>query len=166
MCGGRIAGHGKGFVSRGAPDLHAPVHCSWIGTDSMSPRSQVVAAVSVLAPVVLSGVALVLLIPGLWWIFTIYGWISFPAFALLMRGLSGAGTTRSALGSGERELLRVLRRYGEVSPALAAMETSLSVAEAEAILRKLAGGGHLTVLARGGGLHYALWESESRGQIG
>lgn len=161
MCGRSFVRHGAGFASR----KH---HVEFFGLDDegMSPRLQVVAAALVLAPVALSGVVLLALAPGLWWIFTTYGWISFPAFGLLVRGLasmSKAKPGRVRTESGERELLRALREHGEVSPALAAMETSLSVAEAEGMLRKLAEGGHLEVLARGGGLHYALWESVPKG---
>ncbi len=161
MCGRRFVGHGAGF----APRKH---HGEFFGLDvgKMNPKAQIVAGLSVIAPVALSGFALVLLAPGTWWIFTTYFWISFPAFGLLARGLAGLSEARPERGapeSGERELLRALREYGEVSPALAAMETSLSVAEAEGMLRKLAEGGHLEVVARGGGLHYALWESVPKG---
>ncbi len=38
------------------------------------------------------------------------------------------------------------------------METSLTVAEADGMLKELAEGGHLEVRVRGGGLFYALWE--------
>jgi hypothetical protein len=37
------------------------------------------------------------------------------------------------------------------------METSLSVAEADRMLRELAENGHLEVRVRGGALYYALW---------
>lgn len=51
-----------------------------------------------------------------------------------------------------------LREHGELTPARAAMETSLTVAEADGMLKELAEGGHLEVRVRGGGLFYALWE--------
>jgi len=61
----------------------------------------------VLAPVALSGVLLVALAPGFWWIFTTYFWVAFPAFGLLARGGLGlfrttGGGCRSALYRGER----------------------------------------------------------------
>ncbi len=47
-------------------------------------------------------------------------------------------------------------------PALAAMETPLSMAEAGAMLKELAEAGHLEVRVRSGGLFYALWEQTGR----
>ncbi len=49
---------------------------------------------------------------------------------------------------------------GPLAPAEAAMDTSLTVAEADRMLRELAEGGHLEVRVRGGGLFYSLWERE------
>lgn len=120
-------------------------------------------AVSVLVPVALSGLVLVVLAPGLWWIFTTYGWVAFPAFRLLASGLlevREAGTSRVPAPTKERELLVALRRHGELTPALAAVETSLSVTEADNIFRELAEGGHLEVRVRGGGIFYSLWRRE------
>ncbi len=143
-------------------------HGDFFGLDveSVSPGGQVAAALAVLAPVLLSGVFLVAFFPGLWWIFTTYGWISFPAFGLLIRGLAsssvnpaGPRSPRVTQDIEERELLEALRKHRELSPVLAATETSLSVARADAMLRGLAEGGHLEARVRGGGLSYALWES-------
>jgi hypothetical protein len=39
------------------------------------------------------------------------------------------------------------------------METTLSVAEADEMLRKLAEGGHLEVRVRSGAIFYALWNA-------
>lgn len=63
----------------------------------------------------------------------------------------------SAHSTGERELLQALMREGEISPARAAMETSLSVTEADAMLKELAETGHLEMRVRGGGLFHAFW---------
>jgi hypothetical protein len=131
-----------------------------VEVDDMSPRARVAVALTVLVPVVLSGLFLVAFVPGLWWVFTTYGWISFPAFGLLVRGICGLreGLSGSASLEGkEKELLRAIREWGELTPTRAAMETSLSVAEADAMLRDLAEGGHLEVRVRGGALFYALW---------
>jgi hypothetical protein len=130
-----------------------------VEVDDMSPRARVAVALTVLVPVVLSGLFLVAFVPGLWWVFTTYGWISLPAFGLLVRGISELreGLTRSdSLEGKEKELLRAIREWGELTPTRAAMETSLSVAEADAMLRDLAEGGHLEVRVRGGALFYAL----------
>ena len=57
----------------------------------------------------------------------------------------------------ERELLSAIRdNGGSITPAEAAMETSLTVREADKMLSELAGGGHLAVESRGGSLFYAL----------
>jgi len=138
-----------------------PHHFFGLDVEEMAPRAQVVLALAVLAPVALSGLFLVAFVPGLWWIFTTYGWISFPAFGLLARGLSGAGPKLPAANTKERELLGTLREHGELTPATAAIETSLTVAEADGMLQELAEGGHLEVRVRGGGLSYALWGSEN-----
>lgn len=63
---------------------------------------------------------------------------------------------------GEKELLRALARNGEITAARAALETSLGVAEADALLAKLAAGGHLEVRVRDGHLTYALHAADRR----
>ncbi|MDQ4063812.1 MAG: hypothetical protein M3122_08000 [Actinomycetota bacterium] len=140
---------------------HESGHTFGLDVKEMSPRVQVVMALAVLAPVALSGIALVAFAPGLWWVFTTYFWVAFPALGLLARGISGLSEEKSEAplltASRERELLKALERHGELTPAEAAMETSLSVAEADEMLKELAEAGHLEVLVRGGGLFYALW---------
>ena len=93
-----------------------------------------------------------------------------PAFAAVARGLSGIAEARTrdragratAEESKERELLGGLARRGELSPALAALETSLTVAEADKMLSDLAESGHLEVRAHDGRIGYALWEQDRR----
>ena len=59
--------------------------------------------------------------------------------------------------SKDRELLEAMRENGgRITPAEAAMTTSLSVGEADGLLSELAGGGHLVVERDGGALVYAL----------
>jgi hypothetical protein len=58
-------------------------------------------------------------------------------------------------------LLQALRRCGKLTAVEAAMETSLSVEEAERMLSDLAVRGHLEVTVEQGRLHYALWESDA-----
>jgi hypothetical protein len=93
-----------------------------------------------------------------------------PALAAVARGLTGFAESRTrertgrvtAQESKERELLGALARRGELSPALAALETSLSVAEADRMLSDLAESGHVEVRAHEGRLVYALWEHDRR----
>lgn len=62
-----------------------------------------------------------------------------------------------ASSSRERELLSAIRENGgSITPAEAAMETSLTVREADRMLSELASEGHLLVESRGASLFYAL----------
>ena len=62
-----------------------------------------------------------------------------------------------ASSSKERELLSAIRENGgSITPTEAAMETSLTVREADGMLSELAGGGHLVVESRNGALFYSL----------
>ena len=60
----------------------------------------------------------------------------------------------------ERQLLEALERCGELSPGRAALETTLSVSEADRMLSGLAKDGHLEVRASEGRLVYALWDQD------
>jgi len=134
-----------------------------LDAEKMSPGTRVVVALSVLGPVALSGVFLAL--TPVWWIFTTYFWVAFPALGLLGNGIAGlreGGADRVSEEAGERELLEALREHGEVTPAGVAAATSLTVAEADRRLKELAEGGQLEVRVRGGGIFYALWEAEGR----
>jgi hypothetical protein len=136
-----------------------------VDVERMSPRAQVTTSLALLIPVAVAGVAVLTLFPSFWWLIFVFGWTIFPAFGLLVRGVAriseGEGRPEISAGnSQERELLGALRTHGELTPAQAAMETSLSVAEADRMLKELAEGGHLDVRVRGGGLFYALWQRE------
>ena len=158
MCGRAVMVRGAGFGGRRREFFG-------IDADRLGPRAKVGVALSVLVPVALSGVLLVVLVPGLWWIFTTYFWVAFPAVGILGSGLAGLGEerrVRPAAVDPERELLAALRDHGEMTPAGAAVQTSLSVEEADRRLRELAEAGHLEMRVRGGGLFYGLWESEGR----
>lgn len=89
-----------------------------------------------------------------------------PALAMSARGVAGLFEERSRRPMDERrkekEVLEVLARHGEVSPARAALETTLSVAEADRVLSGLAKDGHVEVRAREGRLGYALWEHDRK----
>jgi hypothetical protein len=81
------------------------------------------------------------------------------------RGSSRLGRVqeaRSGPDGREKELLRALERHEDITAARAAMETSLSIAQAEEMLAKLASGGHIEVRARAGTLTYALHAADRR----
>lgn len=141
-----------------------------VDVDSLGPRAQVIVSLAVLVPVAVGAVAVFTLVPWLWWLIFVFGWTIFPAFGLLVRGIAGLSEDRAGLPSSasgkERELLEALKRQGELTPAQAAMETSLTVAEADRMLQELANGGHLQVRVRGGGLFYSLWEVEGGAEQG
>jgi hypothetical protein len=65
----------------------------------------------------------------------------------------------------EQELLVALERRGEITAARAAIETSLSIAEADEMLSRLAENGHVQVHAREGRLAYSLWDMDRRGEV-
>lgn len=141
-----------------------------LDVEGMSPRAQVITSLAILLPVILGVVLVFSLVPWLWWLIFVFGWGVFPAFGLFVRGVAGlseGGQTEkpAAPGGKERELLGALRERGELTPAQAAMETSLTVAEADGMLKELANGGHLDVRVRGGGLFYALWEHEKAEEL-
>ena len=138
-----------------------------LDVESMSPRAQLTTALAVIVSVALAGVLLFAL-TEVGWIWFTFCWIALPAFGLLVRGIAGLSEGRTEISAGnnkERELLGALRERGELTPAEAAMETSLSVAEADRMLGELAEGGHLQVRVRGGGLSYSLWGHEEMGQL-
>ncbi len=63
----------------------------------------------------------------------------------------------------EKELLEALGRLGQLTAAEAALETSLTVEEAERVLSGLAAKGHLRVRVLGnpGGIFYSFWERDA-----
>ena len=89
-----------------------------------------------------------------------------PALGLTVRGVAGLFEERERGpvddGRKEKELLEALARHGELTPARAALETSLGVAEADRMLSGLAKDGHIEVRAREGTLGYALWDADRR----
>ncbi|WP_152670589.1 hypothetical protein [Rubrobacter aplysinae] len=136
-----------------------------VDLDSLSPKGQAVAG-AVTGGVVLLVAFFLVAFTDLWWMLFIFGWLLFPALGAFARGVAGladSGASKPLEGERERELLEALRDGGELSPAQAAMQTSLTVSEADALLGELAGGGHLRVRTRSGGIFYSLWEAEPGG---
>ena len=89
-----------------------------------------------------------------------------PALGLSVRSVAGLFEARpqesADEGRREKEILEALARHGELTPARAALETSLGVAEADRMLSGLAKDGHIEVRARDGRLEYALWDADRR----
>jgi len=89
-----------------------------------------------------------------------------PALGLSVRSVAVLFEVRAQRpvdeGRQEKELLGALARHGELTPARAALETSLSVAEADRMLSGLARDGRIEVHAREGRLGYALWDRDQR----
>jgi hypothetical protein len=69
-----------------------------------------------------------------------------------IRGSSQESVEKSA----ERQLLEVIERNGEITPARAALQTTLTVEEAEQLLSDLAQKGQLDVRVEGSRLVYSL----------
>ncbi len=168
MCSRSSAAHWAKFGPRRETRRHHGGAGTFFGLDveNMSPLAQSAAALTVLAPVALGTILVLSFAPQVFWLVFVFGWMVFPSFGLLVRGLAGLSATSperrtqpASAGGGERELLEALGEHGELTPARAAMETSLSVAEADRMLHDLAAAGHLEVRTRGVGLSYALWTS-------
>ncbi|MEJ7843999.1 MAG: Wzz/FepE/Etk N-terminal domain-containing protein [Rubrobacter sp.] len=84
------------------------------------------------------------------------------AVGLTASGSRGAPTGALATEAAkERELLEALGRRGKLTVAGVALETSLTVEEADRILSALVAKGHLEVTVERGRLLYALWEGDS-----
>ena len=111
---------GRAVTVRGAGSGRRRQEFFGIDAERLGPQAKVGVALSVLVPVALSGAFLVLFVPGLWWVFTTYFWVSFPSFGMLVSGLAGLGEerrSRPAVLDPERELLAALRDHGEMTPA-------------------------------------------------
>ncbi len=107
------------------------------------------------------GLTCVFLAPltSLWWLALVFGAI--VPIALAMLDKPDLKLERSdAKKAKERELLHVLAERGELTPATAAMRTSLTVDEASKMLEDLAREGHLRPQAEDGVLAYALQERD------
>ena len=143
---------------------------SHVGVDveRMSSKARAVSGV-VTGGAILLAAAFLILFTDLWWLILIFCWIVFLAVGTFARGVAGLTESRQEerppKDDKERELLEALRERGELTPAQAAVKTSLTVREADEMLKELAEGGHLEVRVHGGGLSYSLWDYE-RGPSG
>ena len=97
---------------------------------------------------------------SLWWIFPVAGALVPIALAALDKS-SGLELNRPEVERNkECELLHTLSELGEITPASAAIRTSLTVDEASKMLDELAGKGHLELRAENGVMAYALRERD------
>src|SRR5918998_5636674 len=103
------------------------------------------------------GAACVFLVPltSLWWIVPVLGAAVPIALTLLDGTALGSEGSRAGVAR-ERELLHALAERGELTPATAAMRTSLTVDEASTMLDELAGKGHLKLQMEDGIMVYLL----------
>ncbi len=144
---------------------------SHVGMDveSMSPKARAVSDV-VTGGAILLAAAFLVLFTDLWWLILIFCWIEFLALGIFARGIADLVESHQEQwlpkNDRERELLEALRDRGELTPAQAAVETSLTVKEADELLKELAEGGHLEIRVRGGALSYLLWSYEEDEETG
>lgn len=142
-----------------------------VDVEGMSPKAQAVTGVVTGGLILLAAATVLFALPNMWWLIFFFAWAVFPAFGVFARGIAGLVDSRperpelAPESSRERELLEAIREYGEITPAQAAMNTSLTVSEADEMLKALAEGGHLDVRVRGGGLFYALWGYEDHEKL-
>ena len=138
---------------------------SHVGMDveSMSPKARAVSGV-VTGGAILLAAAFLILFTDLWWLIFIFCWIVFLALGTFARGIADLVEARQEQwlpkNDRERELLEALRDRGELTSVQVAVQTSLSVREADEMLKELAEGGHLEIRVRGGALSYSLWSHE------
>jgi ATP/maltotriose-dependent transcriptional regulator MalT len=109
------------------------------------------------------GIICLVLIPltSFWWLVLVLGVAVTIAIAVLdkpNRRLEGRDDKKAK----EQELLHALAERGEITPAMAAMKTSLTGDEAEKMLEELARKGHLRLLAEDGVMAYALRERDQQ----
>lgn len=89
-----------------------------------------------------------------------FGLIARRAAMAVSPGSTANRTVQSSASAKEKEVLEALRRNGELAVAGVALETSLSVEEADGMLSALAARGHLDVRVVRGRLLYSLWEGK------
>lgn len=107
------------------------------------------------------GATCLVLVPltSFWWIVPVLGAVVPLALAALGRSDLKPGSIDDRK-SREQELLRALARRREITPAGAAMNTSLTVDEASKMLEELARKGHLRPQAEEGVVSYSLRERD------
>jgi DNA-binding NarL/FixJ family response regulator len=107
------------------------------------------------------GMLCVFLVPltSLWWLVLVLG-VAVPITLSLINGRARRLARRDGKKAKERELLRALAERAELTPAAAAMRTSLSVDEASKMMEDLARKDHLKSRAGDGTVAYSLAEQD------
>jgi hypothetical protein len=110
--------------------------------------------------IALSAIPLSAIVHYNWWLILVFGAVLPIALGVGNRiASSHKAKVQPPSGiQGEKELLELLERQGELTPLAAATKTSLTVSEADQMLSDLAQKGHLEVRIDGGKMSYALWE--------
>jgi len=110
--------------------------------------------------IALSAIPLSAIVHYNWWLILVFGAVLPIAVGIGNRiAPSHKGTVQpSSSIQGEKELLELLERHGELTSLAAATKTSLTISEADQMLSDLAQKGHLQVRIDGGKMSYALWE--------
>jgi DNA-binding CsgD family transcriptional regulator len=111
------------------------------------------------------GMLCVFLVPltSFWWIVPVLG-VAVPVALVLLGGRERGPARLKDRKTKEGELLRALTEQAELTPAAAAMRTSLTVDEASKLLGDLARKGHLRLHAGDGVVSYGLTE-QSRASL-
>jgi len=101
--------------------------------------------------------------------------VALPRFGARVAGSLGERPTRQGVGQAvvlsrdrsivervkEKKLLRALGRRGKLTAVEAALESELSVEEANRMLFDLVAKGHLQLIVEHGRLYYAFWEHDA-----
>src|SRR5918998_6185901 len=95
FCGRSSVAHKSKFGSHREIRRHHGGSGSFFGLDveNMSSRAQTTAALTVLVPVALGAILVLSFAPQVFWLVFVFGWMVFPSFGLLVRGLAGLSTT-------------------------------------------------------------------------
>jgi DNA-binding NarL/FixJ family response regulator len=111
------------------------------------------------------GILCVFLVPltSFWWIVPVLG-VAVPVALILLGGRERGPARLKDRKTKEEELLRALTEQAELTPAAAAMRTSLTVDEASKMLDDLARKGHLRLHAGDGVVTYGFAE-QSRASL-
>ena len=95
ICGRSSVAHKSKFGSPRETRRHHGRSDRFFGLDveNMSSPAQITAALTVLVPVALGAILVLSFAPQVFWLVFVFGWMVFPIFGLLVRGLAGMSAT-------------------------------------------------------------------------